>query len=248
MGAILESLQGLQEIEKEIAAINTRTDAERRRVKIQRRALDKHEALVQEKTNELQNQQLEIDRIDLDVKSREEQLNKHREALNRAKSNKEYAAILTSINTEKADSAKLESRQLQLMTQLDERRTELDSLKSEHEKLSQKLADAQKRLQDLFESTADQLAQLQHRREVASRDIPPEVLTTFNRVATHNHGLALAEVHVLNLKRGEFTCSGCNMTITLETALNLRVRDDIKTCPSCGMILYLDASTSIGAK
>ena len=238
MGAMLDALSGLQDIQRGIAAIQSKADAKRRKVRFQMRALRNQEALIEQKEAEIRECQLEIDRLDLDVKTREQDLQKHREALNRTKSNREYATILTAINTEKADSAKLESRQLQLMTELDDRRHEVDQLAAERGQIAQRVEAAERDLQAYLQESDSELKRLQQDRSLAAESLPPTVLAAFERVAHKHEGEALAEVVVLNAKRDEYICSGCNMAVPLEVVLSIRTRDDLQVCPSCGRILH----------
>ena len=83
--------------------------------------------------------QMDADRINLDLKEKEAQVEKLRTALNTAKTNKEYAAILTQINTFKADNAKLEEEVLKIMQ-------DVDAVKAQAEKISVQVEAEQKRL------------------------------------------------------------------------------------------------------
>lgn len=241
MGPILEALHKLQEIERRIAAIRSKADGRRRRIQLHQRALQKQEAIIEEKNAVIRDRRMEIDRIDLDLKAREEFLCKHREALNRAKTNKEYAAILTTLNSEKADSAKQESCQLQVMTDLDDQRAEAEASIAERNRMAERIADAQSDLEQYLEDHAKETKDLDQQRSAASEEVSPSILTTFRRVADKHEGQAMGEVTVLNAKRNEYACGGCNIAITLEAVLALRARDELQMCPSCGMILYLPA-------
>jgi len=240
MGAILDALQGLQEIERQVATIRTKTDAKRRKVRFHKRELQKQDAAIEEKNASIRDQRVEIDRIELEIGTRDETLSKHREALNRSKTNKEYAAILTTINLEKADSAKLESRQLQLMTELDEHREVVKAMVNEREHIAQRVALAEQDLQNYTDDTASGVEDLGRQRSRAAEGLSPALLDTFQRVATKHEGEALAGIAVVNSKRNEYACAGCNMSVTLEAVLTLQTRDELQMCPSCGMILYID--------
>lgn len=248
MGVTLDALHGLQHIERQIATIRAQADAKRRRVRVHQRSLQKQDALIEDETAAIRDRQMEIDRSDLDVKTRDEIIAKHREALNRTKTNKEYAAILTTINTEKADASKLESHQLQMMTQLDDQRIELQGRQEEREQIAQRVAAAEADLKQYLDANADDTQRLEQQRDQASQGIMAPILATFRRVAEKHEGQAMAEVSVLNAKRNEHVCGGCNMALTLEAVLMLRARDDIQMCVSCGKILYLEQTNESGAR
>lgn len=245
MAGTLDALQELQEIEQGIAAIHAEAAVKQRRIDAQQRQLQKFDAEIEERTLALRNQQMEIDRHDLDVKTRDASMTKHREALNAARTNKEYAAVLSALNTEKADNAKIESRQLQLMSELDEKKIQLQSVRAEREKVAQRMAELVRERQQFLDAHSGDLRRLASRRETAAEGIPVTVRETFNRVAERHEGEALAAIEVVNPKRNEYCCSGCNMSVTLQVVLAMRTQDQLQTCGSCGRILYLGASGAL---
>ncbi len=245
MGARLDALHALQDIERQIAAIRRKVEAESRRIKSLKKGVELQDVLVEERTLALRTTQLEIEKLDLDLQSREVMLAKHREALNAAKTNKEYAAILTTINTEKADTAKIEGRQFQYLTDLDEKKARLDAAKAERIEKVARVATIEKALKDYTDEHAEELHRLEKERDAASVDLPQAILDTFRRVAEKHEGEALAPVLIQNAKRNEYACGGCNMSVTLETVLTLQTRDELQMCASCGMILYFGHAASV---
>ncbi|MEE9297076.1 MAG: hypothetical protein V3W34_19210 [Phycisphaerae bacterium] len=242
MGSTLEALHALQDIERRLATIHGDADSKRRQVQSLRRARQKQESIIQEKKETALRSQVEIDSIDLDVKTRESALAKHRETLNRAKTNKEYAAILTTINTEKADNIKLENRQLALMADVEAIRTEADENRAELSRIAERISSAETGLQRFLDRSASEIKDLESRREDVSNGVSPGILDTFRRVAERHDGEAMAEVLVLDAKRQRHACGGCNMSLTLQQVIGCQQRDDIVLCGSCGKILYSDTS------
>ncbi len=239
MGETLDALHALQGTESKLAAIRGKADGRKRQIRVHQRALQKHESLVQEKHQALQSSQIEVDSIDLEVKSKEQSLGKHREALNRAKTNKEYAAILTAINTEKADNTKLESRQLEMMDKVDVLRAETGDLDAERKRIIKRLEEAQESLEQFVRESAPDLKKLERQRDTVAEKLAPGVLNTFRRVAEIHDGVAMAEVMPVNTKRDEYACGSCNMSMTLQQVIGCKERDDIVLCGSCGCIMYL---------
>ncbi len=238
MGVTLDALHALQDVERRLETLRSKIESKKRRVGAQKRSVSKQEVLISGKQTVIQSSQMEFDSIDLDVKVRDEHMVKHREALNKAKTNKEYAAILASINTEKADNAKLESRQLELMTTLEAYREELTGLVAERDRLVDKVAAAEKELAGVEAECADDLRKLTKERDGAAKGIDPSVLATFERVAERHDGEAMAEIVAANIKRNEYCCGWCNMSLTLEQVITAETRDEIQNCSSCGIILY----------
>src|SRR5205085_8008959 len=97
--------------------------------------------------------QTDTDKLDLDRKTHEQHIAKLREALNKTKTNKEYAAILTQLNTDKADNAKVEDSVLAGLTKVDE-------LKSSEAQLRATLAKEKARVVELEKAAAETQARL----------------------------------------------------------------------------------------
>jgi predicted nucleic acid-binding Zn-ribbon protein len=240
MGAILEALHRLQQIETELNTYRTKEQSLRRKVRQAERLFSKAESACAAQQEAVQRCQMEIDQADLDINSREESMNKHRQALNAAKSNKEYAAILTALNTEKADTAKFESRVLELMAQKEKLISESKGFEDEKTKMTARIERAQKELDKYLASTHDTVANLEADRTVAAEKLPVSAIDTFDRVAARHDGDAMAETVRVSSRGEEHICSGCNMSIPLEHVNRLRSLDEILVCSSCGRILYVD--------
>lgn len=240
MGATLDALQVLQQIELKRNALLRKMDSKQRLVRahqkkieiFQRDAIQKHEAI--------QQQQSAISKLELDIKTHDAELSKLREALNRSKTNKEYAAVLSQINTDKADNSKLEDRVLELMDTLEEFRNEEQEIKEHILKEQQGLDNAAAVAETFRQSSEDELNEIERKRAEAASAVPATALGIFERVAERHDGEALATAFQPHPKRQEYICSGCNMNLTLEQFLTLQSRDDIQVCNSCGRVLYIE--------
>jgi len=242
MGETLEGLRRLQGVELQLSAIRRSIEARARRAEVLKRNVAKCEERLQLKRNASRDVQRRVDAVTLDVTSREDTISKHREALNKAKSNKEYAAILTTINSEKADNSKVELEMVRLTDEIQALKKEAEGIEAECEQARQQVAAAEQALRAHEEECREQLRRLEAEREEYARAILPGALAVFTRVAQHHDGEALASIVKVHPKREEYACSGCNMKITLDVANSLRTRDDIQVCSVCGRILCLETS------
>ena len=242
MGETLEALRRLQDVELQLAAIRVKREAKTRRYDAQKRkAKQAEEKLETHRRRALEKQKL-LDALSLDVASREDSVAKHREALNKAKTNKEYSSILQAMNTEKADTAKLESAILELMEEAQRLKAQEADLEAEKATAHQGIEQSCGVLEAFDAECKEELEGLEVRREECSINIAPGTLSSFTRVAERHEGEAMALVRKTHPKRDEFVCEGCNLQITLETVNALQSRDEIQICSSCGRILYLDAA------
>lgn len=238
MGAVLDALHRLQKIELSLSRHRSKAATYNRKIAQGQQLIDAKQAEYDAHLEAVKQCQMGIDSADLDIKSREESMAKHRLALNAAKTNKDYAAILTALNTEKADASKFESRVLELMAQKDELVAQSDVFEQEKAKLQTRLKKRKQDLADHLEKTRDELQSLEQERTDAASELPPSALAAFERVAAKHEGEAMAEILRLGSRGDDHICEGCNMSVTLEVVNRLRSVDDLVLCNTCGRILY----------
>jgi predicted nucleic acid-binding Zn-ribbon protein len=238
MGATLDALHRLQSIELELIELRRKIRAKHRAVQGAKKRLQHIDENIAAKRAQRQREQGDVDRIELDRRAREEEIARLREALNRAKTNKEYSAVLTQINTDKADNAKLEDRVLAMFAALDQLKASVQELEEERAKESDRLVSLTTAASEFEASVKDDMVALEQRREEAAHALPPSALRTFERAAERHDGEAMAKIAQVDPRREEYVCEGCNMTVTLEVVSALRGRDDIQVCNTCGRILH----------
>ncbi len=237
----LGALLTLQNIERQLAQVRSRLKRRQNAVNVQQRRIDK----LQEEYDALHARAMEArksaDALELGLKSKAEKISHLREALNNAKSNKEYAALLTEINTHKADNAGVEEQVLTLMQEAETVTGQADEIKQKIEPEREKLAEIQDSSQAEIDKLSAMVAELEKKRDAATEGISPEVMTVFERIAERYEGEAMAPVEVMGRKPPyDYVCGGCYMALTAEHANALRMRDEIRRCDNCGRILYMD--------
>jgi hypothetical protein len=237
----LGALLTLQKIERQLAQVRSRLRRRQNAVNVQQRRIDK----LQEEYDALHTRSMEArksaDAMELGLKSKSEKISHLREALNNAKSNKEYAALLTEINTHKADNAGVEEEVLRLMQESETLTEQADEIKQQIATEQEKLGEIKAGSQAEIDKLSAMVEELEKKRDTAAEGISPEVMKVFERVAERYEGEAMAPVDVMGKKPPyDYVCGGCYMALTAEHANALRVRDEIRRCDSCGRILYMD--------
>jgi uncharacterized protein len=174
-------------------------------------------------------------------------IEKLREQMNTTKTNKEYKALLTEVNTIKADRGKIETAALEGMTKVDELRkqlAELDTQRAERERMQKVAADDKARKADEIK---DRLSELKAQREHLAGEIPSDILSIYMALVRTRGDEAMAPVNELDRRRHEYTCGACQMAVPMETVSTLisgkNVGAPITRCVSCGSILYLEQET-----
>jgi predicted nucleic acid-binding Zn-ribbon protein len=238
MGTALSALAKLQSVENNLRAAKVKLARCRRNVIIKENQLRTFQNSLEAKKEEIQLTRIQADRLELELKSTDQALARYRAALNAAKSNKEYAAILTELNTTKADSSKIESQALELMKNIDADQQQCDQIQKQIEQEKTELNEIRKQTEELAKKYEAEIARIEQEWQRAAAEVGSETLEIFKRVAETYDGEALAEIEIHDNRSGIYTCGGCFMSLTTETANTLLSRDEIIRCPNCTRILY----------
>jgi predicted nucleic acid-binding Zn-ribbon protein len=243
MGATLQALLALQDIELQIVDIRRELERKQRLVTAQARKLKAARERIETERANVRRSQAELDELDLDIKGRSANINRLREHLNTVRTNKDYAAVLARLNNEKADVSRLENRALGLLQTIDARKQELAEHQQAESAEAARLEELQARLAEARASFAGRLEHLQAQRQKTVAEIDAKATALFDRLSKHYDGEVLAEVERPNPRREEFVCAGCHMSLRAEVANTLKSRDEIVTCKNCGRILFMREET-----
>lgn len=239
MGPLLGGLKQLQIIENRLRAVKGKLTRCRRNVIIKENQIRTLQNTLEAKHEEVQLTRVQSDRLELELKAEDEQINKLRASLNTARTNKEYAAILTQLNTTKADNSKVEAQTFELLKNIEDDETEMQKIKEQIEQQKQQLEKTRRQSETKTSEYQQEIESIQAEWDNQARQIPAETLEIFKKVAETYDGESLATVEQQG-KMGGYTCGGCFMSITAESVNLLLTKDEIIRCPNCTRILILD--------
>ena len=242
MESVLKGLIKLQSVENRLRAAKTKLVRCRRNVVIQENQVRSLQNALEAKKEEVQLTKIQSDRLELELKTRDAEIAKLRAVLNAAKTNKEYAAILTQLNTTKADNSKIEAQILELLKDIDADEAESEKIQNQIDEQKQTLERTRKEAEILAAKYEAEIDQIQAEWNQVAQTIPAEPLEIFKRVAETYDGEALAMVEHQGGKTETYSCGGCFMGITAESVNLLMTKDDIIRCPNCTRILVLGSS------
>jgi uncharacterized protein len=211
----------------------------RRSILIQENQVRSLQSALEAKKEEAQLTKIQCDRLDLELRSRDEEVSKLRASLNNSKSNKEYAAILTQLNTTRADNSKIETQILELMKAVEADDEECKKIRTQIEEQKQLLEEVRKKAETASVEHEAEIATIQTEWDAVAKNIPRERLTIFNRVADTYDGEAVVRVEQQDDRSEAYSCGGCFMGVTAESVNLLMTRDEIIRCPNCTRILVL---------
>jgi len=236
----LAALHRLQSVESKLRGLKDQLRRKDRQLNLHRHRIKQSEDQLAGRQEEIKHRKTQIAQLELDFKTREVMIGKLRAQLNAAKNNKEYSAILTQLNTDRADNSKLEERVLEEMTAIDKIKSSQDEMEKNLGTQREELAGVEKEYADFRTGIDAQIGKLEAELENVSQEVSPSHLTVFQRVAEAHEGEAMARILQPDPKAQEFICNGCNMTIPMEKVNALLSRDEIQLCNICGRILFVE--------
>ncbi len=175
----------------------------------------------------------------MELKSRDASIAKLRASLNGARTNKEYAAVLTQLNTTKADNSKIEAQSLELLKDIEADEAECEDIQKQIDEQKETLEQTRKESEILADKYQSEIDKIQEDWNQAAQIIPNDSLEIFKRVAETYDGQAVALIEQQGNKKGAYSCGGCFMGITAESVNMLMTKDTLIRCPNCTRILVL---------
>ena len=242
MGSVLQTLVKLQSVENRLRAAKAKLARCRRNVIIQENQVRTLQNAFETKKEEIQLTTIQSDRLELELKTRDEEISKLRASLNSARTNKEYAVVLTQLNTTRADNSKIESQILELMKDIETDQTESQKIQQQIDEHKQKLEQVRKESEQLATKYEAEIDQIQCEWDEAAKHVPSEHLEIFKRVAETYDGEAVAIIEQHEGRTGAYTCGGCFMGVTDECVNMLMTKDEVIRCLNCTRILVLSTS------
>jgi len=171
----------------------------------------------------------------LQLKSREAQIDQLQTKLNTAASNREFNLLKDQIAADKQANSVLSDEILEAMDSIDGLETEVKEICTAFD--LQK-SDQQTRITEVEAKTVElesELARVNSELEESEKQIPGEVMVEYRRVIKAKGEEALAPVE-------DESCGGCYQVLTTQYIDRLRLSVLIR-CPNCNAFLYLPEST-----
>src|SRR4030042_246437 len=227
MGAVLNGLLKLESVENRLRVEKGKLTRCRRNVVIQENLIRSLQNALEAKKEEVLLTKVQFDRLELELKTKEEIIARLRTSLNIAKTNKEYAAVLTQLNTTKADNSKIETQLLELLKDIEADETESKDILKQITDQKQQLEKTRTESETLAGKYQSEIDEIQAEWNQAAKDIPRKHLELFKRVAETYDGQAVTSIEQQDDRKGAaYSCGGCFMGITAES-VNLLLRKEV---------------------
>jgi uncharacterized protein len=240
--ATLDVLKKLQGVDRQLFNIARMKEYEPKRHKDAEAAVAAEEARLKELDERHVRFHKDMSRKELDIKGRQEKINKLKSQLLTAGTNREYQAFQKEIGLEEVEKAKIEEELLEMMIGI-------ESFAAEEVKIKGAIGEHKKTLESLRAEVNAALAEMKaretglvaHRGEVASK-LDPDVLSKYEGLFRSRNGEAVVDATYeagMSGEEAQYICKGCFMPLTHQMVNLLLLQETIVTCKSCGRILYI---------
>lgn len=200
----------VQDLEDEIAGLNTRIE------KIGAEIKEFQSAITQKKAEVLEAQAC---------------VERYQKQLNDVKNNREYDTLSKEIEYETLEIELCNKKIREANDQVAARTQDLDRANMELHEREQVLAEKKNELEDILEETREEEVLLKERAKDLETKIEPRLLTSFKRIRKNaRNGLGI--VYVQN-----GACGGCFNMIPPQRQLDIKMHKKIIVCEYCGRIL-----------
>lgn len=233
MKAQLELLWELQKIDLEMRSIKEG----RERYPKEMKKLDEKQKIERER---IQKEKEKIESLEKTRRQKEGHLNLEQEKIKKAegrmsevKTNKEYQALLSEIDTIKEANSRMEEEILQVLDEIDELKKDLSKREKEVGVTLEKIEAERKKLEEKMAHDDKAWNEQMERREILSKQIESKLFKLYNTLQEKRHGVGVVNV------RNE-TCQGCFVNVPPQMFIEVQKNDALIRCPNCNRILYWD--------
>ena len=229
----IKRLVDLQRIDAEIYNLKKQLDEKPVFIEELKQRFEENKATLKKLEDKLKHILLARKEQELELKSQEESITKANTQLSQIKTNKEYTAKLSEIESIKADKSIIEEKILLFYE-------EGDGVSAEVAKEKTKVADEEKNFLAEKKKIEDDIKEIEEKVEVFEvqrKQILPEIekncLARYEKILSHKEGLAIVPVR-------NNICGGCYMNIPHQTTNAIKMHDSFVECEMCSRILYLE--------
>lgn len=176
--------------------------------------------------------------LELEIETDKQELEKFQKQMRIIKTNKEYDALTTEIDSKRREITDKEERVLTLMAQGDEYQEKLTEMKGSLKEVEASNAEQLTMLKAQASTLQAKIDEKLSLRGNIAKDINRQIIGTYERVRKGKGGMVVVPIR-------KKACSGCFSQIPPQRIQEIRRGDRIFACDSCGRILiWTDESSN----
>ncbi len=170
-------------------------------------------------------------KLELDIQSNNQDINKYENQLLSVKTNKEYKALNSEITHRKERNAEIEEKLIEFMEEESVLREEKMKFEELYQKDQKLFEDEKAKIDKEIQEMKKKVDVLEAEKDKLAKEIPDLLYRKYQRLIEHSNGKAVATL----LKNG--TCSGCHFTVRPQIMVEVSKSDKIIICENCSRIL-----------
>ncbi|MFM9959196.1 MAG: zinc ribbon domain-containing protein [Phycisphaerales bacterium] len=177
-----------------------------------------------------------------EAKGIEQRIEMLRERMNTAQTTKEHQALNTEVATLKADKGLIEERALASMQKLEKSRVDVAAIDAQVAE-REKVREIAKRDRDERQTEiAARLGELNGERTGKLDGLNGDALNYYNQRLNSGAEHVMAPLEEMDRRNLEYSCGACFTVLPIELVSVLLKRGDLTKCPSCKVILFMEAT------
>lgn len=226
----LEMLLKLQKIDYDLMELDRSKDYLPDMINNLKKEMEDTSKALKESAERLTQQILLRKKLEIDLEEINSELAKLQRQMQVIKTNREYDALVTEIANRKLKISDTEEELLNVLTEIDELEDKIKEFKEKSALVEKSNQIQLESLQKELDSIGTKIKQKEDERKNISVRMNKLILTTYERVKKVKGGVAVVPVR----KRA---CSGCYKSLPPQRIQEIKKRDVLITCDSCGRIL-----------
>lgn len=231
----LELLWELQKIDLDLKHIMDERDRYPKELKKleEKQKLEKERFLKEkEKLESLEKERRQKER---NLLGEQEKIKRSEGRMSEVKTNKEYQALLSEIETFKETAGRIEEEILLIMEEIEELKKQLARREKEMATTLEKVEEEKKKIQEKMDQDEIAWKEKSHRKEILSKQVESNLFKLYNMLKEKRQGIGMVSV------RNE-TCQGCFVNVPPQMFIEVQKNNAIIRCPNCNRILYWDGN------
>jgi predicted nucleic acid-binding Zn-ribbon protein len=231
MNIQLQKLVSLQEIDNEITEIKKMLKVFPEQIAAGLVELEGKKKDFNEISELIDSLQKKRNALEQEVSAENDHMAKTKTKLPHVKTNKEYSAILSEVETIKEKVSKWETEELEILEELDVHEAKIPAIKEAFKIEEGVFAEYKGQKDKEIAQTTKDLESAQARRNELLIEVDSKWATYYQRILEKNDFKAVVTLS------GD-TCQGCFHLILPQQAIEVRTNEKVETCYHCSRILY----------
>ncbi len=229
----IRKLVELQKIDSEIYALKVDLQEKPACIEELKKKFEEGKAHLHALEEKLKRALLDRKTLELGLKGQEDEIAKANTQLTQIKTNREYQAKITEIESHKADKSVLEEKILVSYDETDVIHAEIVKEKTAVAGQEKQYLERKRIIEDEIAVTQDRVHVLESQKKQVLPEVDKNCLIRYEKILTHKNGLAIVPV------QGS-SCGGCFMNVTPQKINSIKMHDQLTECEMCQRILYIE--------